>query len=116
MKSKPLWKEKKKLLENLIEFIEEIRTLNQQFQAGKKFNYRIQAYVSITIPKPEEQIEIFENVWRINLKKKKMEYPHIYIYYHDRKGNLKIRLPNEKEKEKYSDLRKIVEEMVDNHD
>ena len=113
MKPEPLWKQKRKLLENLIEFIEEIRALNQQFQVGKKFNYRIQAYVNIAILKPEKQIEIFENVWRINLKTKKMKVPHIFIYYHDRKGNLKIRLPNEKEKEKYSDLRKIVEEMVE---
>jgi len=83
MKPEPLWKKKKKLLENLIEFIEEIRRLNQQFQVGRKFNYRIQAYINIAILKPEKQIEIFENVWRINLKTKKMEVPHIFIYYHD---------------------------------
>jgi len=112
-KPKPLWKQKKELLENITQFVRKIRALNQQFQVGKKFNYKIQAYISITISRPEKQIEIFENVWRINLKTKKMELPHIYIYYHDKKGNLKVRFPTEQEREKYSDLRKIAEELIE---
>jgi len=105
--------DRRKLLEDISEFILAIRSLNQEFGVGRKFNYKVQAYLSITISKPEKQIEIFENVWRINLKTKKMEVPHIFIYYHDKHGNLRVRFPNEKEKEKYSDLRKIVKEMVE---
>jgi len=113
MKLKEIRKRKKELLKNILEFVEAIRGLNQCFSVGKKFNYQIQAYISITISKPDKQVEIFENVWRINLKTKRMEVPHIFIYYHDKEGNLKVRFPTEKEKEKYSDLRKIAEEVVE---
>ena len=96
-----------RILKDLIEFIKEIRKLNTDFGIGWKFNHRIQAYINIGILEKDKEVEIFENVFRIDLRRKRLIVPHILIYDRDNKGNFRIRLPTEEEKEKYSDLRKI---------
>jgi len=111
-KSKILREKRKKMLKDLVEFIHKIRALNNSFKIGKKFNFNVQAYLHITVFEDGKQVDITENVFRINLKSKELELPTIIIYEHDMRGNLIVRFAEGLEKLEYSDLRKIVEKLV----
>lgn len=97
-------------MKDLKKFIKLLRKINHEFEVGQKFNYQVEAYISIYLRDGEKEVNIFGNVFGMDLKENKIKVPDIIIY-ERKKGEIIARLPTKEEKEFYSNLKNIIKKM-----
>jgi len=81
-----------RLIKDFREFVKEVRKLNSKFKVGKKFNFKVMAYIHIDVAEETKDGTIFrdvyENPFRVNLKKLEFPYPDVVVAYWKKKRKL----------------------------
>ena len=73
--------DKKEFIKNFREFVKEVRKLNTKFGVGKKFNFKVMAYIHISeIEDLKDGIlftDVYENPFRVDLRRLEFPYPDV---------------------------------------
>jgi hypothetical protein len=95
--------------EKLSKFIKNIRGVNRKNKISF-FDFRVQAYLYVYIPKENFQVEIYANSFAIDLKEGRLKNALVLIS-EIKNGNIITRKANKEEKEYWSNLFNIAYEL-----
>jgi hypothetical protein len=99
----------KEVFNKLSKFIKDIRWINRRNEIGF-FDYRVQAYLYIYIPKENFHVEIYANSFATDLKTGRLKNAVVLIS-EIKNGNIITRFANKEEKEYWTNLFNIVYEL-----
>jgi hypothetical protein len=99
----------KEVFNKLSEFVKDIRWVNRKNKIGF-FDYRVQAYLYIYIPKENFHVEIYANSFAVDLKEGRLKNALVLIS-EIKSGNIITRKANKEEKEYWTNLLNIAYEL-----
>lgn len=99
----------KTVYNKLSKFIKDIRWLNRRNKIGF-FDYRVQAYLYVYIPKENFHVEIYANSFATDLKEGRLKNALVLIT-EIKSGNIIKRFANKEEKEFWTNLSNIAYEL-----
>ncbi|RLG43133.1 MAG: hypothetical protein DRO01_00120 [Thermoproteota archaeon] len=74
-------KDEKKFIKEFRKFVKEVRKLNDRFGVGRKFNYRVMAYIHVKEVTEYQNAtlftDVYENPFRIDLRKLEFLFPDV---------------------------------------